>query len=112
VQYLLVGLAQSLFFLLLLSLSEHLAFEPSYAAAAGAAVALLGYYGTHMLGGWLRGLVFGGGVAALYAALFVLLRMEQAALVVGALLLFVVLATVMVLTRQLDWYALGNGLSK
>jgi len=55
VQYLLVGLAQSLFFLLLLSLSEHLAFEPSYAAAAGAAVALLGYYGAHMLGGWLRG---------------------------------------------------------
>lgn len=107
VQYLFVGLALSLFFLLLLSLSEHLDFGLSYLLAAGAAAALLGFYGAAMLGGWRRGLGFGCGIAGLYGALYVLLRMEQAALVVGALLLFGVLAAVMSLTRRLDWYALG-----
>jgi inner membrane protein len=107
VQYLLVGLALSVFFLLLLSLSEHLSFELSYGLAAGAAALLLGHYGAAMLGGWRSGLVFGAGIAGLYAALYVLLSMEQAALVIGALLMFAVLAAVMTLTRKLDWYGLG-----
>jgi inner membrane protein len=107
VQYLFVGLALSVFFLLLLSLSEHLAFGLSYLLAAGAAVLLLGYYGAAMLGGWRRGLGFGAGIAGLYATLYVLLSLEQAALVIGALLLFAMLAAVMTLTRRLDWYALG-----
>lgn len=107
VQYLLVGLALSVFFLLLLSLSEHLSFGLSYLLAAAAAVGLLGYYGAAMLGSWQRGLGFGAGVGGLYAALYVLLSLEQASLIVGALLLFIVLAAVMVLTRRLDWYALG-----
>ncbi|MDT9001982.1 cell envelope integrity protein CreD [Paucibacter sp. APW11] len=108
VQYLLVGLAQCLFFLLLLSLSEQLSFASSYALAALAAVGLLGVYGASMLGHWRRGLLFGSGLAALYGALFVLLRLEQAALIVGSLLLFATLATVMMLTRKLDWYALAE----
>lgn len=106
-QYLLVGLAMSLFFLLLLSLSEHLSFALSYAGAAGAAIALLAFYGAHMLGGWRRGLGFGAGLSLLYGALFVLLQQEQAALLLGSLLLFMVLAAVMVLTRRLDWYELA-----
>jgi inner membrane protein len=107
VQYLLVGLGLSVFFLLLLSLSEHFSFGLSYLLAAGAAVGLLGYYGAAMLGSRARGAGFGAGVAGLYAALYVLLSLEQASLIVGALLLFIVLAAVMVLTRRLDWYALG-----
>lgn len=107
VQYLLVGLALSVFFLLLLSLSEHLSFGLSYLLAATAAVGLLGVYGAAMLGSWRRGLGFGAGIASLYAALYTLLNLEQASLVIGALLLFAVLAAVMVLTRRLDWYALG-----
>ncbi len=106
VQYLLVGLALAIFFLLLLSLSEHLSFELSYGLAAGAAAGLLGHYGAAMLDGWLRGLAFGAGIGMLYGALYVLLSMEQAALVIGALMLFAVLAVVMSLTRRLDWYAL------
>ncbi len=108
VQYLLVGLALSLFFLLLLSRSEHLPFVWAYAAAAGAAVAVLTHYAAAMLGGWRRGLGFGGGIALLYGALYVLLSREQTALVIGALLLFAVLAAVMALTRKLDWYRLGT----
>lgn len=108
VQYLLVGLALSLFFLLLLSLSEHLPFAAAYAIAAGAAAAVLTPYAAAMLGGWRRGLAFGSGIALLYGALYVLLSREQTALVIGAVLLFGVLALVMMLTRKLDWYALGR----
>lgn len=108
VQYLLVGLALSLFFLLLLSLSEHMGFLQAYLIAAGAAAAVLTQYAAAMLGGWLRGLAFGGGIALLYTALYVLLEQEQTALVIGAVLLFAVLAAVMTLTRKLDWYRLGG----
>jgi inner membrane protein len=108
VQYLLVGLALSLFFLLLLSLSEHLPFLVAYLIAAGAAAAVLTQYAAAMLGGWLRGLAFGGGIALLSGALYVLLSREQTALVIGAVLLFAVLAGVMTLTRKLDWYRLGG----
>ena len=77
----------------------------AYAIAAGACVLLLTYYASHILQGWKRGLPFGAGIAALYGMLFVLLRMEQTALLVGAIALFVVLAAVMMLTRRVDWYA-------
>jgi len=106
VQYLLVGCALAIFFLLLLSLSEHLAFGWSYTIASAACVTLLGFYARHILGGWPAGLGFGAGIAALYGALFVLLQMEQTAMVLGAVLLFVVLAAVMIATRRIDWYGL------
>ncbi len=106
VQYLLVGLALSLFFLLLLSLSEHLAFDKAYAAAAGACAALLAFYASSMLGRALSGVLFGLGIALLYGLLYVLLQMEQNALVIGSVGLFAALAVVMGLTRRIDWYAL------
>jgi inner membrane protein len=106
VQYALVGLALSLFFLLLLSLSEHLPFEQAYAAAASACALLLGVYATSMLGRRLAGLLFGVGIGLLYGLLYALLQMEQNALVIGSMMLFAALATVMMLTRRTDWYAL------
>ncbi len=113
VQYLLVGLALSLFFLLLLSLSEHLPFLVAYLIAAGAAALVLTQYAAAMLGTWLRGLTFGGGITLLYGALYVLLSREQSALVIGAVLLFAVLATVMTVTRRMDWYGISaNRLSQ
>lgn len=106
IQYLLVGSAISIFFLLLLSLSEHLRFDVSYAVAASACVGLLSFYGRHLLNGWKAGLAFGAGIGVLYGALYALLQMEQTALVIGSVLLFAVLAGVMVLTRRVDWYSL------
>ena len=108
VQYLLVGLAQALFFLLLLSVSEHLDFGIAYAIAAAAVVGLLTHYGSAVLGGMRRGALFGAGIALLYGVLYVLLTLEQAALLVGSALLFGLLAAVMMATRRLNWYALGN----
>jgi inner membrane protein len=110
VQYLLVGAAICTFFLLLVSLSEHIGFMMAYAAGAAATTLLLAYYASHMLGGWVRGLPFGGLIALLYGMLYALLQLEQTALMIGSIAMFVVLAAVMVLTRKVDWYAqLGSG---
>jgi inner membrane protein len=72
--------------------------------AAVACVGLIGYYLGHVLGGWLRGAGFAAMLATLYAALYGLLISEDNAMVLGAGLLFVVLAAIMVLTRRIDWY--------
>jgi inner membrane protein len=106
IQYLLVGAALSLFFLLLVSLSEHLAFGWAYLAASAACTLLLTFYGSFVLRGWWAGAGFGVGIGGLYGVLYALLQMEQNALVLGSLLLFAVLSAVMVATRQLDWYEL------
>jgi inner membrane protein len=110
VQYALVGLALSLFFMLLLALSEHMMFEIAYGAASLACAGVLGVYGTHMLGGWRAGAGFGAALGGLYGLLYVLLTREQTALVVGTLGLFAAVAAVMLLTRRLDWYRLFDEL--
>jgi inner membrane protein len=106
IQYLLVGAALATFFLLLVSLSEHVSFAAAYLAAACACTLLLTFYGSFVLRGARAGAAFGAGVAALYAALYALLQLEQTALLIGSTLLFVVLAALMVVTRRIDWYAL------
>ncbi|NEX20991.1 cell envelope integrity protein CreD [Thiorhodococcus mannitoliphagus] len=107
-QYLLVGLALALFFLLLLSLSEHIAFGQAYAAATLACVGLQGFYLSHVLGSLGRGLAFAALLGVLFAALYGLLVSEDVALLMGSALLFGLLALTMVLTRKLDWYALES----
>jgi len=104
IQYGLVGLAVAIFFLLLLALSERIPFAVAYLVAAVACVTLIGYYLGHVLGGWLRGAGFAGLLGTLYAALYGLLISEDNALVLGAGLLFLILAAIMVMTRRVDWY--------
>lgn len=108
IQYLLIGLAQALFFLLVTSLSEHIAFALAYLFAAIASIALIGVYLGAILRGWQRGIGFSTALAMLYAALFGILRSEQNALLLGSLLLFVALAVLMLATRRIDWYRLGK----
>lgn len=112
VQYGLVGLALALFFLLTLSLSEHMPFHTAYWTAAGASIALLGYYVAHVLGGWRRGLGFSSLLAGLFGLLFGILRSEDAALLMGSIALFGLLGTVMVLTRNIDWYSVATVASR
>ena len=111
VQYLLVGLALSVFFLLLLALSEHIAFGAAYLCAASACVALLTYYLRAALGARARAAAFTALFATLYGSLYVLLKSEDHALLLGALLVFGALALIMVLTRNLDWAALSRRLA-
>ncbi|WP_406232318.1 cell envelope integrity protein CreD [Isoptericola jiangsuensis] len=106
-QYLMVGLALAIFFLLLISLSEHITFWKAYLVSAVACIGLQAVYLAHVLGHWKRGLGFAALLTLLYGALYGLLVSENNALLMGSLLLFVILALAMWVTRRVDWYALG-----
>lgn len=108
VQYALVGLSIAMFFLLLLALSEKMAFWQAYAIAAGASVAVLGFYFGGVLASRKLGLAFAGYIALLYAALYGLLASESNALLLGALLIFAMLSVLMLVTRRVDWYDLSS----
>jgi inner membrane protein len=108
IQYGLVGLALAIFFLLLVSLSEHIDFWKAYLVASAACIGLLGFYLSAVLKSAARGTGFAGMLTLLYGALYGLLVSEDNALVLGSLLLFAILAAIMVLTRKVDWYALGR----
>ena len=103
VGYVLVGAALVLFFVLLLALAEVIGFGPAYVAAAAATVSLITAYATALLGGFRRAVIVGGVLAGLYGVLYALLSLETYALLIGALLLFVALAAIMWLTRNVDW---------
>ncbi len=107
-QYLLVGMALAMFFLLLISLSEHLRFLWAYLVAGSAAVLLLGVYLSHVLGSRTRGMGFAASLALLYGVLYGLLISEDNALLMGSILLFAALGAVMLVTRKLDWYGLSS----
>lgn len=108
-QYLLVGLALAIFFLLLIALSEHLSFALAYGISAAACVPLIATYLAGALGSRLRGAAFGAGIAALYGVLYGVLLSEDNALLMGALLLFAALGASMLATRRIDWYGIGGG---
>ncbi|MDR1888123.1 MAG: cell envelope integrity protein CreD [Zoogloeaceae bacterium] len=107
-QYLLVGLALTIFFLLLIALSEHLAFLYAYLIASFACIGLIIFYLSGALGGIRPAMAFGAGFVGLYGVLYGILQSEDNALLMGSLLLFVVLAAIMAGTRHLDWYHLSS----
>ena len=109
IQYLLVGAAMCVFYLLELSLSEHLGFGAAYVIATVAVVAQITGYVVSVLGSTRRAAILGGMVAALYGYLYVVLTNEDYALLIGAIGVFVLLATIMRLTRNVDWHGSGAG---
>jgi inner membrane protein len=111
VQYALVGLSIAVFFLLLIALSEKIGFAWAYLGAAGASVALLALYFSAVLRSGRRALMLAGFVAVLYGALYGLLASESHALMLGALLVFGMIAALMLATRHVDWWTLGGGAS-
>jgi inner membrane protein len=107
-QYGLVGLALATFFLLLIALSEHIAFWIAYVIAAAACIALLGFYLSAALRGVNRGVSFSIMLTAVYSALYGLLVSEDNALLLGSILVFALVAAAMVLTRKVNWYGVGT----
>ena len=103
IQSLFLGTALCMFYLLELSLSEHLGFAAAYLIASAAVTIMIGAYGRTALGAWKRAFGLAGGVAALYVYLYVVLSNEDAALLVGSIGLFVLLALVMYATRRVNW---------
>jgi inner membrane protein len=106
-QYVLVGLAQTVFYLLLLAFSEHIGFDLAFAIAAIAVVGMTGLYAGAVFGKkqTVTALLLFSGV---YLLLFVLMRLVDYALIVGALASLIGIATTMYMTRNLQWYGSGN----
>lgn len=105
IQYGLMGLALSVFYLLLLALSEHIGFALAYVLATVALCAVMGVYLAGALQSSRAGTASAAIFAATYALLYVLVTSESYALLAGSLALFALLSTAMYLTRKIDWYA-------
>jgi len=103
-QYLLVGLAQMAFYLLLLSLSEYLGFDGAFAIAATATVLLMGLYAGAAFRSRGRGAQALAVFSVVYGLIYLLMRLEDFALLAGSVASFLGLAGAMYLTRNLDWY--------
>jgi inner membrane protein len=104
VPYLLAGIGNAVFYLLLLSLSEQMPFDPAYWIAALAVASMMTLYAHSLLPrfkkSWYMGLV----ASLQYVLLYAVLNAESYALLIGSVGTFVILAFVMFLTRRLDWY--------
>jgi len=109
-QYVLVGLAQCVFYLLLLSMTEIIGFTTAFMIAAAGTVGLLGYYAGVSFKSSAVGLRATAGLALLYAAMYVLMTLEDFALLAGSVVAFIVIAATMIATRRIDWY--GRGVSQ
>ncbi len=106
VQYVLVGLALVIFYTLLLSISEYLSFDLAYLIAAVATILLISLYAQSHFKSWKTASVFAAALTLLYGFIFILIRLEDTALLVGSIGLFIVLALVMYASRKINWY--GN----
>ncbi|MBX2904246.1 MAG: cell envelope integrity protein CreD [Chitinophagales bacterium] len=109
IQYLLIGFGVVLFYVLLLSISEHLKFDWAYLIAGLSILSLIVFYVWSMLRHVGLTAVVGGVVTVLYLFFYSLLQLEQYALLFGSIGLLLILATVMFLTRNINWYKLHEG---
>ncbi len=112
IQYLLIGLALLIFYVLLLSLSEHIGFNWAYILSSLAVVGLIAGYTKSVLQNLTSAAVLAGILVVLYGFLFTILQLQDYALLLGSLLLFLTLVLVMYLTRKIDWFNAGQLLDK
>lgn len=105
IQYLLVGSALALFYLLLLSLTEHFGFMTAYVVATAMTMVLITTYSISVLKQTLRATLVGVLLLVLYSYMYFVLKLEDYALLFGSVLIFVLIATVMYLTRNIDWFS-------
>jgi len=108
IQYLFAGLAMACFYLLLLSLAEHIDF--AYASATGviACSALLLVYVRHMFSELRSAVLFIAGLVGLYSLLYAIIQAEDYALLMGSALVFSILSMLMYVTRRINWYRFGE----
>lgn len=102
-QYLMIGLALVMFYTLLVSMSEHSNFLKAYLIAGTSVVVLITLYSKSILKNIKFPLFIGLSLTALYAFIYVIIQLENYALLVGSVGLFVILAIVMFVSRKIDW---------
>ena len=109
IQYMMIGFSLAIFYALLLSFTEHIGFNTAYLISASAVTILIALYAyaiiqkTKMIV-WLTALF-----VMLYGYIFILLQLEDYSLLAGTIGLFAILAAVMMLSRKMDWYKIGQG---
>ena len=103
-QYLLVSIGLVLFYSLLLALSEQMNFNLAYFISALAIVGLITAYSHSIFKKMKQTALMGGFLAALYLFLFTVLQLEDMALMIGSVGLFIALAIIMYVSRTIDWY--------
>ncbi|MGN6566749.1 MAG: cell envelope integrity protein CreD, partial [Flavipsychrobacter sp.] len=103
-QYLLVGFALTIFYTLLLSISEYTGFNIAYLIATTATISLIGLYVRSMFKETKTALGFTGTLAALYGYIFILIQLQDYALLFGSIGLFVIIAIMMYYSGKIDWY--------
>lgn len=108
VQYILIGLALIIFYTLLLSISEFIPFDFSYLIAAIATVLLITLYAYGHFKSIKTAGIFGSVLSLLYGFTFVLIRLEDTALLIGSIGLFIILALAMYFSRKINWYGSGT----
>lgn len=108
IQYFLIGCAVILFYVLLLSISEHLSFNSAYLISCTAIMLLISLYAKAILKNAKHALMIGGILAVLYVFFYSLLQLQDYALLLGSIGLLAVLALIMYLTRSINWYQLGD----
>jgi len=108
IQYILVGLAMVLFYALLISISEVSSFDLAYLISSMATIGLITLYSKNVLANTKMALAQGCILVFLYLFIYIILRLEDYALLMGSVLLFSILAAVMYLSRKVDWYSIGG----
>ncbi|MBX3241380.1 MAG: cell envelope integrity protein CreD [Chitinophagaceae bacterium] len=104
IQYILVGMALSIFYTLLLSISEYIRFNAAYAIASSATILLITLYTKSLFSTWKVSLLFGGLLTMLYGFIFILIQLQDNALLFGSIGLFILLAIIMYYSRKIEWY--------
>ncbi|MBU1739068.1 MAG: cell envelope integrity protein CreD [Proteobacteria bacterium] len=104
VQYIMIGLALIIFYALLLSISEHISFNVAYLIASVAIIGMITAYTKGFLANTTLAMLIAAKLSVLYSFLFVVLQLQDYALLFGSIGLFVALGVAMYLTRNIDWY--------
>jgi len=108
IQYILVGLAIVLFYALLVSMSEIIGFGLAYLISSVATIGLIALYSKTILASVRMATIQTLILSFLYLFIYIILQLEDYALLIGSILLFSILATVMYLSRKIDWYGIGD----
>ncbi len=104
IQYIIVGLALCVFYTLLIAMSEYIAFSISYLISSVSIIGLITFYAKNIFNDKKLTLIIGLILSFLYLFIYSIIQMEDYALLMGSIGLFVVLAIIMYLSRKIDWY--------
>ncbi|HEY4799965.1 MAG TPA: cell envelope integrity protein CreD, partial [Bacteroidia bacterium] len=107
-QYILIGLGLCIFYSLLIAISEHTSFNFSYLISCAATIGLIAAYAKSVFKDYKLVALVAGVLTILHGYIFTLIQLEDYALLMGSIGLFIVLAILMYYSRKIDWYNLGK----